>query len=114
VIFQWLLFFCSTVVAYIGIALFAQLSGGSVNSPGQAFFSAVRPIPPIVMVVANMFFALAIYYGFLATRFAIPIAIAIGALTSFVYSVVVLGAEASAVKISGLVIAIGGIVLLGL
>ena len=113
-VLQWVLFVVVAIVAYIGIAVFAQLTGGSSTSAWQAFFSAVRPIPLAVLIVANMFFALAVYYGFLATRFAIPVTIAVGAITSFVYSVVMLGAQISLTKILGILLAIGGIVLMGL
>lgn len=111
---QWALFVVVTIVAYVGISLFAQLSGGSSTNAWQAFFSAVRPLPLVVMVVANMFFALAIYFGFAVTRYSIPIAIALGAVTSFMYSILVLGAQLSALKGLGVMLAVAGIILLGL
>src|SRR3990167_1172569 len=111
---QWLLFVPLTVVACIGIAWFAQLSGGSSTTPTQAFFSAIRPFPLLVVTVANMFFALAAYYGFTATRFAIPVMISIGAVTAFVYSIVFLGAQLTALKVLGIAIAVSGVALMAL
>lgn len=111
---QWALFVVVTIVAYVGISLFAQLSGGSSTNAWQAFFSAVRPLPLAVMVVANMFYALGVYYGFLSTRFAIPITLVIGAITSFAYSALVLGAAITPIKVLGVILAIGGAILLGM
>lgn len=111
---QWILFFGTAIVTYIGISLFAQFSGGNSSSALQAFFSAIRPLPLAILIIANMFFALAIYYGFSITRYAVPIALAIGAMTSFLYSVVVLGTSVSALKVIGIIAIVTGIVLLGL
>ena len=107
-------FVISAVAAYVGISLFAQLSGGQSASSWDAFLSPIGLIPLVVMVVANMFFALAIYRGFLVSRYAIPMCIAIGAITSFAYSVIFLGAEISSVKMVGVAVTIVGIILLGL
>lgn len=111
---QWVIFFFITVIAYCGIAWFAQLSGGASTSAWQAFFSAIRPIPLIVVTVANMFFAIAAYKGFLLTKHAIPLIISTGALTAFVYSIVFLGAEVTFLKVAGMVLIIAGISLVAL
>ena len=111
---QWILFFGITFVAYLGISWFAQLSGGSSTSATQAFFSAIRPIPLLIITVANMCFAVAAYYGFMVTRFAIPAMIATGAVTGFFYSVLFLGAKITALKILGILLAISGIALIAL
>jgi hypothetical protein len=113
-ILQWVLFCVTIFVAYIGISLFAQLSGASSTGALQAFLSTLRPIPLIVVTIANMFFGLGLYYGFSLTRFAIPIAISIGVMTSFVYSLIFLGAHVTAYKIGGLILILLGVVLLGL
>ncbi len=113
-ILQWVLFFAVTVLAYIGISVFAQLSGGSSASVGQAFLSIFRPIPFAIIIFANMVFAIGVYYGLVLTRYAIPTMLAIGALTSFVYSLLFLGANVTATKIVGIVLVVAGIVLLGL
>jgi multidrug transporter EmrE-like cation transporter len=102
------------VVGYAGISWFAQLSGGASHTAFEAFFSAVRPIPLLVVTIANMFFALGMYYGFTITRFAIPAAISIGALTSFAFSVLFLGAQVSVVKIAGILVVLAGVILLTL
>ena len=111
---QWMLFVPLTIVAYIGIAWFAQLSGGSSSTSLQAFLSAIRPFPLLVVTVANMFFALGAYYGFASTRFAIPVMISIGAVTAFVYSVVFLGAQLTALKVFGIIVALSGVALMAL
>ena len=113
-ILQWILFLGTAIITYIGIALFAQLSGGNSATSWQAFFSGIRLIPLIIGTVANMFFALAIYYGFTITRYAIPITIAIGSITSFAYSIVVFGTKVTVIKILGIILTIAGIVLLEL
>ncbi len=111
---SWILFVVCAVVGYMGIAWFAQLSGGSSHSVFEAFTSAIRPFPLLVATVANMFFGLGLYYGFGVTRFAIPAAISIGVITSFIYSVVLLGAQVTLVKLLGIMAIIGGVVLLAL
>jgi hypothetical protein len=113
-ILPWVLFVVLMIVGYTGISWFAQLSGGTSQSAFDAFLSAVRPFPLLVVTVANMFFALGIYYGFSVTRFAIPAAISIGVLTSFVYSVVVLGAQVTLTKVAGVAIVILGVAVLAL
>jgi len=111
---QWVFFVAAAVVAYLGISWFAQLSGGSSTSALSAFFSTIKPIPLLIVTAANMFFGLALFYGFGLTRFAVPATIAIGVLTSFVYSIVFLGAEVTAVKLAGVLIVIVGIIVLAL
>ena len=111
---SWALFFAITVAAYVGIAWFAQLSGGTSTNTWQAFFSAIRPLPFLVVTVANMFFALAAYKGLILTKHAIPIIISTGAITSFVYSLIFLGAKFTLLKLGGIGLVIAGIVLLAL
>jgi hypothetical protein len=108
---QWLLFVVSIIVAYIGISIFSQLSGAS-QTALSAFLSPVRPWPFLAMLVGNMFFGLGLYYGFGLTRFAIPAAIAMGVVTSFVYSVAILGAKVTLVKLAGAAIVILGVAML--
>lgn len=98
----------------MGIAWFAQLSGASSHTVFEAFTSAVRPFPLLIATVANMFFGLGLYYGFSVTRFAIPAAISIGVITSFVYSLIFLGAQVTLTKILGILVIIVGVALLAL
>lgn len=111
---QWLLFGVTTVVAYLGISLFGQIAGGGASSPMSAFLGTLKPLPLLIITVANMFFALALYFGFAQTRFAMPIALSVGVLTSFMYSVFVLGASFSLVKAGGILLVVAGIALLSL
>jgi hypothetical protein len=78
---SWVFFISSAIVAYIGIAIFAHMSGSSATAM-SAFFSALRPVPLVIVTVANMFFGLGLYYGLGLTRFAIPLTIAVGVITS--------------------------------
>jgi uncharacterized membrane protein len=111
---QWVLFFGITILSYCGIAWFAQLSGGASTNSWQAFLSALRPLPLAVMVIANMFFALAVYKGFLLTKHAVPMMISVGVLTAFAYSILFLGAELTLVKTLGVALVIAGISLIAL
>lgn len=112
--FQWFAFGIVTVIAYCGIAFFAQMTGGSSTGAWQAFVAIFSPIPFFIILVANMLFSVGIYYGFTVTRYTIPIATAIGAVTTYIYSIVVLGASVSVLKMVGIVVIIAGIVLLSL
>lgn len=111
---QWIFFIGSAIVTYIGISLFGQLTGGSTSTPWAAIVSVVRPVPLILLVISNMFFAVAVYFGLTITRYAIPIILATGAITGFVYSVAVLGGSISAIKLVGILCVVAGIVLLGM
>ena len=111
---QWILFAVLTIIAYGGISWFAQLSGGSSTSALGAFFSAIKPFPLFVVTVANMFFGLALYYGFSVTRFAIPAAISLGVITSFAFSAIVLGAPVTLTKLVGAGIVIVGVIVMAL
>lgn len=111
---SWILFVTCAIVGYIGIAWFAQLSGGSSHTALEAFISAIKPFPLLVATIANMFFGLGLYYGFGVTRFAIPAAISIGVITSFVFSLVFLGAQITLTKAFGILVIIAGVALLAL
>lgn len=113
-IVYWGLFLVSVFFTYVGISVFAHLSGGSASTPFSAAVSALRPIPLIIVTLANVVFALGLYYGFKATRFAIPTALAMGVIVSFIYSVALLGATVTLSKIVGIVTIIIGIVILSL
>lgn len=111
---QWALFILVVIIAYSGISWFAQLSGGASVSAIGAFLSTLRPLPLIIVTVANMFFGLGLYYGFGVTRFAIPVAVSIGVITSFAFSVLILGAQVTLVKLGGVALVICGVILLSL
>ncbi len=109
---NWALFFVLAMCAYIGISLFAQLSGGQSTSLVGAAIAIIKPIPLLVVILANMFFGMAIYIGFKNTPLAIPITIAIGVITSAIYSYLFLGAQITAMKFFALGVLILGIFLL--
>lgn len=113
-ILQLSLFIGLTIATYVGISFFAQITGGTATSVWSVVTSVFRPLPLITLVVANTFFALAVYFGFMTTRFALPIVIALGASVSFAYSIVMFGAVITSLKVLGLVCVVGGIILLGI
>jgi multidrug transporter EmrE-like cation transporter len=102
-------------VNYCIIALVGQLlSGTQATSAWLAFRGGFAPIPAILVIATNPIFGLALYYGFSVSRFAIPMILAIGACTSFVYSVAFLGATFTLTKLAGLMVICIGIALLAL
>lgn len=109
---QTLLFFCFSVLAYVGISAFGQLSGGAATSLLSAAGNALRPLPLLVLVAANVFFAMAVFSGLSWTRFAIPAALAVGVVTSFAYSAFFLGGAVTLVKVAGILLILVGIYLL--
>ncbi len=111
-VMHWVLFVVTVILAYTGISWFAQLSGGSSQTAVSAFVSALHPMPLVIVTVANMFFGLGLYYGFGLTRYAIPIAISLGVITSFLYSVAILGATVTGTKIIGVLVIIIGVIIL--
>lgn len=106
------LFFALSFATYFLLSLFGQLTGGSgatlVDSIGRMF----RPIPLLVLIASNIFFASALYFGFQFSKFAIPMAIAVGVVASFVYSMLFLGGTVSAFKLLGVALILVGIYLL--
>lgn len=111
--FPWIAFIFCGIIAYIGISLFAQLSSSGASAI-ESFFSTLKPLPLFVVTVANMFFGVALFYGFSVTRFAIPSIISIGVITSFLYSIFVLGASITLTKVLGILVIILGIILMAL
>lgn len=111
---QWFFFVVLIVIAYTGISWFGQMTAEYGTTPLSSFFAAIRPIPLLVVTIANMFFGLGLYYGFGLTRFALPATIALGVITSFVFSIVILGAQVTLMKIAGLLVVIVGVVILAL
>jgi hypothetical protein len=109
---HWLSFAAATIATYVGISLFAQLAGANSTSALQAFLSGLRPLPLIVLVIANMFFGLAVYLGFALTRYSIPMTITGGVIVSAAYSVLFLGAGVSLWKLAGIALAIAAVALL--
>lgn len=103
------LFAIFSVLAYTCISFFAQITGGGSATLLQAALSAVRPLPILILIVGNIFFSMAVFSGFGWTKFAVPAAIALGVVTSFVYSAVFLGGAVSLVRMLGVVFILAGI-----
>ncbi len=109
---SWVYFIGIAIVGYVGIAIFNRMVGGDAASFIEAVKNTFTPVPFVVMVVSNVLLGGAVYYGFLSTQSAIPIMISIGVMVAFVYSVVFLGIEVTALKILGLLFIMLGIYLL--
>lgn len=110
---HWIGFIVSGLIAYIFIAVFAQITGGSnPKNSWDAFWMGIQPLPVVIIVFSNMFFALGVYHGFAITRFSIPMMVALGVITTFAYSLVVLGAKITLLKVAGILSVILGIALL--
>jgi drug/metabolite transporter (DMT)-like permease len=110
---NWIIFTISGIVAYIFISYFAQITGGAhPKNSFDAFMSGLHPLAVIVIVFSNLFFALAVYHGFIISRFSISMIVALGVLVTFVYSVLVLGAQVTPIKLCGVAAVLTGIALL--
>jgi hypothetical protein len=46
----WVLFVATSILSYLLLSLFGQLTGGSVNSAISAFLAAFKPIPLVVLI----------------------------------------------------------------
>lgn len=106
------LFALFSVLAYICISVFAQMTGGTSTSLMQAALLALRPIPILILILGNVFFAMAVFSGFGWTRFSVPAAIAVGVVTAFVYSALFLGGTVTVTKVLGILLILLGIYLL--
>lgn len=106
------IFFVFSFVTYLLIALFGHLTGGNPGSFWQAVVAVFKPIPLLIILISNLSFAMALWYGFKLTPYAIPASIAIGILASFAYSVVVLHAVVTPMKLFAIALILIGIYLL--
>ncbi len=111
-IFSGLIFFILSFVTYTLVALFGQLTGGSGGGFWDDVIAVFKPLPLLVLLVSNLFFAAALSFGFKFSTYAIPMAIAIGVIASFVYSTVFLGGVVTWIKVLGVVVILVGIYLL--
>ena len=106
------LFFVLSLITYFLFAWFGHMTGGSAGTFWQDVLEVLKPVPLIVLLVGNFFFAAAISIGLKVSPYAIPMAIAIGVLSSFVYSMLFLGGTFTWVKMLGVVVILAGIYLL--
>ncbi|MDE2071153.1 MAG: hypothetical protein KGI70_00225 [Patescibacteria group bacterium] len=111
-IFNWALYIVLAALSYIGISLMGQLGGAPASGTLGVLINAYKPLTLLVMLVANGLWIVAVYYGLQETRTAIPAAIALGVVVSFVYSLVFLGGTVTPLRVGGLVLILAGIYLL--
>lgn len=109
---NWILFFFASVASYICIAVLGQLTGSNHATVGSAVLSLFKPIPFALLILGNIFWVAAVYYGFLNTRSAIPAVIAIGVITDFIYSVIFLNDPITFTHILGIIVIFVGIYLI--
>lgn len=109
---SWILFATISTLAYIAISLFGQLSGGSSPSALTTALSVFKPLTFITMVAGNVLWGVAVFYGLQNTTYAVTAAIALGAIVSFIYSAVILGAPITSFRILGIAVILVGIYLL--
>jgi drug/metabolite transporter (DMT)-like permease len=104
--------FALSFITYFLLSLFGQMTGGSAHTFLESIRAVLRPLPLALLLISNLFFASALYVGFKFTPYAIPSAIAIGVIASFLYSILFLGATVTWLKIVGVILIVGGIYLL--
>ncbi len=109
---QWFLFLFLTVCMYICISTIGKVSGGSSNTLIGAV-KGVFTLPVLgLMLTSNGLFAAALFYGFHVTANALTIAVAVGVVSTFLYSVVFTGVTVSVLNVLGLLFVVTGIFLL--
>ena len=109
---NWIFFVVLSVIGYVCISIFGRLVGPDSTSFVSAVTSAFKPVPLAVVMLGNALLGGALYYGFLSTSFAIPVAISVGVVTSVVYSSFALGLSFTLTKCIGVLFIIVGIYLL--
>ena len=111
-ILNWLLFLVLSVLTYICISIFGQITGGQNSSIWRAGLAALKPVPLIIGTVANVFFGMAIYTGFKISKFSIPASISLGVIVAEIYAVAVLGGIMTVPKYIGTGLILIGVFLL--
>ena len=111
-VLHWIFFASLVALAYIGISYVGQMTGGESPSVGHTILKMFNPVIFAVLIVANTTFSASLYYGFLVTSTAISVAVSIGVIVSFSYSVVIIGAAFSFIKIFGVFLILSGIYLI--
>ena len=108
----WLLFIGLTVVMYVAIGFIGQLSGGESSSAITAARKIFTPSVFSLMIIANLLFAVSIFYGFMVTPTALSVSVAVGVITTFIFSCMALGVTVTLTKVLGLACITLGIYLL--
>ena len=110
--FNWVLFAILSILAYVCIAAFGQFGGGSATSALSAALSTFKPLPLLLLIVGNILWGVAVYFGLRNTSAAIPAAIALGVVTSFFYSTYAFGTAITLARLAGVAVILFGIYLL--
>lgn len=108
----WILFILLAAIGYVFLTIVSSGIGYGSQSLGQSLGRMFSPMLFTFMVIGNVMLAAAIYYGFLASSYAVTILIAIGVITSAVYSVVFLGGVVTLQTILGFLFILLGIYLI--
>lgn len=108
----WVYFVVLISVMYVGISTIGRLSGGSGESLYSSIVNLFTPLILLLVILTNVLFAAGIYYGFIVSSNALSISIAIGIITAFCYSVLLLGVTITPAKLLGLSFVLVGIYLL--
>lgn len=109
---QWILFITLTVLMYLCISTIGKVSGSSSGSVFDSVRVIFRPAVLALVLGANALFAAAVFYGFQVTANAMTIAVSIGVVSTYVYSVMFTGVTVTGMHALGLALVIVGIVLL--
>ncbi|MEK9161032.1 MAG: hypothetical protein AAB440_03305 [Patescibacteria group bacterium] len=103
------LFFVLSIITYLLVSWFGHLTGGSPGNFWQDVLQVLKPIPLLILFVSNFFFAAAVSIGLKVSPYAIPMAIAVGVIASFIYSMLFLGGTFTWVKMLGILAILVGI-----
>ena len=109
---NWFLLVTLSIATYVCISFVGYLT----NASSVSVWGAIQKLFDLkilaLILISNIFFVSALYYGFLEIPFAITVAIIIGVITSFIFSVMVYGVQVSFVHGIGLFFTLIGIYLL--
>ncbi len=97
---------------YVCISTIGKVSGGASDTLVGSVRGIFQPHVLLLMLAANAFFAAALFYGFQATANALTIAVAVGVVSTFFYSVAFTGVTITTTNVIGLTFAIIGVFLL--
>ena len=109
---HWAYFIVIISVMYVCIATIGRITGGESASVLESVRSLFTPLLLSLMLLANVLFAIGIYYGFIVSSNALPISVAIGIVATFIYSVAMLGVSVTGTKLLGIACILIGIYLL--
>ena len=109
---HWILTIVATVVAYTLFSYFGVRTGSSDTLAKAAFAPVSNPIDFSLIVFGSSGFGIATYFALKTSPFAVTLVIAIGLIVSFLFSVLVVSAEATPQRLIGLVVVMAGVWLL--